>query len=90
MGDNAVSTPTRSAPADAPAAQTASSTQSLPLPSTGDSVSNDVPGVPEPAPSHLDALWDDGNRVADLVFEKMLPAQREVLLERLLAAHGND
>ncbi|WP_242439020.1 ParB/RepB/Spo0J family partition protein [Streptomyces sp. CB00455] len=32
--------------------------------------------------------WHDGNGVADLVFEKMNEAQREVLLERLLAAHG--
>ncbi|MER6316612.1 ParB/RepB/Spo0J family partition protein [Streptomyces sp. NPDC001581] len=32
--------------------------------------------------------WHDGNGVADLIFEKMDEAQREVLLERLLAAHG--
>ncbi|MEV0992497.1 hypothetical protein [Streptomyces sp. NPDC049949] len=31
--------------------------------------------------------WDDGNAVADLVFEKMNEEQRTVLLERLLAAH---
>ncbi|MFD5513386.1 ParB/RepB/Spo0J family partition protein [Streptomyces sp. NPDC127051] len=31
--------------------------------------------------------WDDGNAVADLVFEKMDEEQRAVLLERLLAAH---
>lgn len=31
--------------------------------------------------------WDDGNAVADLVFEKMDEEQRTVLLERLLAAH---
>ncbi|MFD3700075.1 ParB/RepB/Spo0J family partition protein [Streptomyces sp. NPDC058646] len=32
--------------------------------------------------------WNDGDAVADLVFEKMDEAQRGVLLERLLAAHG--
>ncbi|MFF1560973.1 ParB/RepB/Spo0J family partition protein [Streptomyces sp. NPDC058279] len=32
--------------------------------------------------------WHDGNGVADLIFEKMDAPQREVLLERLLAAHG--
>ncbi|MFD3756281.1 ParB/RepB/Spo0J family partition protein [Streptomyces sp. NPDC058622] len=32
--------------------------------------------------------WNDGNGVADLVFKKMDEAQREVLLERLLAARG--
>ncbi len=33
--------------------------------------------------------WHDGNGVADLIFEKMDETQREVLLERLLAAHGD-
>ncbi|MER5417942.1 hypothetical protein [Streptomyces virginiae] len=33
--------------------------------------------------------WHDGNGVADLIFEKMDEAQRGVLLERLLAAHGD-
>ncbi|MEU8529536.1 plasmid partitioning protein [Streptomyces sp. NPDC048629] len=34
--------------------------------------------------------WHDGNRVAELVFEKMTEREREVLLERLLKAHRAD
>ncbi|AXE27890.1 chromosome partitioning protein ParB (plasmid) [Streptomyces globosus] len=86
-GANAVSTPTSTAPVDGSGA--APPAQSLP-PSTVSSGAPDDTGVPELATRQVDALWEDGNKVADLVFEKMLPAQREVLLERLLAAHGND
>ncbi|WP_260604336.1 hypothetical protein [Streptomyces sp. WAC05374] len=30
--------------------------------------------------------WHDGDKVADLVLEKMLPQEREKLLRRLIAA----
>lgn len=43
-----------------------------------------------PTSPQAQSPWDDGNKVADLVFEKMPASQREVLLERLLAAQGSD
>lgn len=87
-GANAVSTPP---PEEAHAVGT-------PAPATPleDPAPVPLPAQP-PAPSttstttgQIQAPWDDGNKVADLVFAKMSAAEREVLLERLLAAHGND
>ncbi|MFF1779813.1 ParB/RepB/Spo0J family partition protein [Streptomyces virginiae] len=85
---NAVSTPAAPAPA--------------PVGDAGDSsLSEEEPDAQAPAdpaadePHLVDILklprvpWHDGNGVADLIFEKMDEAQREVLLERLLAAHGD-
>ncbi|THA33678.1 ParB/RepB/Spo0J family partition protein [Streptomyces sp. A1547] len=50
------------------------------------------PSLPTPHLVDIRSLprvpWHDGNGVADLIFEKMDETQREVLLERLLAAHG--
>ncbi|MEU9032675.1 ParB/RepB/Spo0J family partition protein [Streptomyces sp. NPDC048383] len=34
--------------------------------------------------------WDDGIKVAEMILEKMDAPQRELLLERLLAAHGEE
>ncbi|MFD7915070.1 ParB/RepB/Spo0J family partition protein [Streptomyces sp. NPDC059752] len=92
---NAVSTPAP-APAQAPAAAPA------PVGDAGDSSrfeaepDDQAPADPAADEPHLvDILklprvpWHDGNGVADLIFEKMDEAQREVLLERLLAAHGD-
>ncbi|MFE5560311.1 ParB/RepB/Spo0J family partition protein [Streptomyces sp. NPDC056544] len=86
---NAVSTPA-SAPAPAPVGDTGDSSRSEAEPddqATADQATDEphlvdilkLPRVP----------WHDGNGVADLIFEKMDEAQREVLLERLLAAHGD-
>ncbi|MBT2539745.1 ParB/RepB/Spo0J family partition protein [Streptomyces sp. ISL-44] len=82
QGANAVSTP--------PSASAASNTES------GDPENQEQPAEPAagPAPHLVDIRslprvpWHDGNGVADLVFEKMDESQREVLLERLLATHG--
>ncbi|MEU9083413.1 ParB/RepB/Spo0J family partition protein [Streptomyces sp. NPDC048357] len=84
-GANAVSTPP-------PAPVTESSGSSHPEAQPDEQ----APADPEADEPHLvDILklprvpWHDGNGVADLIFEKMDEAQREILLERLLAAHGN-
>ncbi|MFB7257583.1 ParB/RepB/Spo0J family partition protein [Streptomyces nojiriensis] len=84
---NAVSTP---APAPASVADTGGSSRFEEEPD------DQAPAVPAADEPHLvDILklprvpWHDGNGVADLIFEKMDGAQREVLLERLLAAHGD-
>ncbi|MBT2406218.1 MULTISPECIES: ParB/RepB/Spo0J family partition protein [unclassified Streptomyces] len=82
QGANAVSTP--------PSASAASNTES------GDPENQEQPAEPAAGPTpHLVDIrslprvpWHDGNGVADLIFEKMSESQREVLLERLLAAHG--
>ncbi|MEW2373452.1 ParB/RepB/Spo0J family partition protein [Streptomyces sp. NPDC006656] len=86
-GANAVSTPlaaTRpvAAPVTPPSAAVAQ-------PSDAESAIETTP-IPQPTLPLVQAPWNDGHKVADLVFEKMDAAQREVLLERLLAAHGND
>ncbi|MFF4448285.1 ParB/RepB/Spo0J family partition protein [Streptomyces sp. NPDC001502] len=88
---NAVSTPAPApAPAPAPVGDTGDSSRFEEEP---DDQTTAAPAADEP---HLvDILklprvpWHDGNGVADLIFEKMDEAQREVLLERLLAAHGD-
>ncbi|GAA3126414.1 hypothetical protein GCM10020254_87310 [Streptomyces goshikiensis] len=61
----------------------------LPPTSDASSVASDAPRVLQPA-SQAQPPWDDGNKVADLVLKKMSASQRDVLLERLLAAHGSD
>lgn len=77
---------------DTAAGVTASEGQPSVEPHT-DTYDADIPG-PGKEPWVMDVRklprvrWSDGNAVADLVFEKMDAAQREVLLERLLAAHG--
>ncbi|MFB6513986.1 ParB/RepB/Spo0J family partition protein [Streptomyces virginiae] len=88
---NAVSTPAPAlAPLPAPVGVTGDSSRSEAEPD------DQVPAAPATDEPHLvDILklprvpWHDGNGVADLIFEKMDEAQREVLLERLLTAHGN-
>ncbi|MFF5490322.1 ParB/RepB/Spo0J family partition protein [Streptomyces virginiae] len=90
---NAVSTPAPApalAPPPAPVGDTGDSSRSEAEPD------DQVPAAPATDEPHLvDILklprvpWHDGNGVADLIFEKMDEAQREVLLERLLTAHGN-
>ncbi|MFE3582686.1 ParB/RepB/Spo0J family partition protein [Streptomyces vinaceus] len=87
-GANAVSTPPAASDSGpAPASRTGGDV----LPPTDPKVI-DADGVRIPKSASLQARtpWDDGHKVADLVFEKMDAAQREVLLERLLAAHGNE
>lgn len=86
-GANAVSTP--------PVA-TGSDPRKTLQPTGAQRPSADVGGAPEtarvPQPPHPEVQepWGDGNKVADLVFEKMDAVQREVLLERLLASRGNE
>ncbi|MGW5852617.1 ParB/RepB/Spo0J family partition protein [Streptomyces sp. NPDC055254] len=102
-GANAVSTPPSPERVDqvASSANAVSTPAAAPVENTGDSSrSEPQPGNQDPAdpatdePHLVDILklprvpWHDGNGVADLVFQKMDEAQREVLLERLLAAHG--
>ncbi|MGW1520746.1 ParB/RepB/Spo0J family partition protein [Streptomyces sp. NPDC002287] len=86
-GANAVSTPPAAAGSEA-AQATPPSAGSVPSSDAG-SISEATP-IPQPALPLVQAPWNDGHKVADLVFEKMDAAQREVLLERLLAAHGTD
>ncbi|AYV32943.1 Nucleoid occlusion protein (plasmid) [Streptomyces sp. ADI95-16] len=88
-GANAVSTPPTDAGVDVPE-QVSTPVRILPPTSDASSVASDVPRVLQPASPQVQSPWDDGNKVADLVFEKMSASQREVLLERLLAAQGRD
>ncbi|MFI5945892.1 ParB/RepB/Spo0J family partition protein [Streptomyces uncialis] len=82
-GAHAVSTPH-------PAANSPEATTSTPHPETAPSKN---PAEPAPGESGwVDGLrrvtkmpWHDGDKVADLVFQKMHPSQLEVLLNRLLA-----
>ncbi|MFJ3176388.1 ParB/RepB/Spo0J family partition protein [Streptomyces roseus] len=84
QGANAVSTPT--VPSYDPSS-----------PATGEPQVQQESAEPDAEPSSLFTVdirklnrvpWHDGNEVADLILQKMEAAQREVLLERLLAAHG--
>ncbi|MFE2554399.1 ParB/RepB/Spo0J family partition protein, partial [Streptomyces sp. NPDC059355] len=87
-GANAVSIPPATSGSDpAPTSRTVGGVS----PSTDpESMDADTVRIPRPASLQAQSPWDDGHKVADLIFEKMDAAQREVLLERLLAAHGND
>ncbi|MFK0050002.1 ParB/RepB/Spo0J family partition protein [Streptomyces sp. NPDC090741] len=100
QGANAVSTPP---PEPLPAPVVGSAT-SISVESDGADVSDvdnreeqeqstESPSQPTPHLVDIRSLprvpWHDGNGVADLIFDKMDETQREVLLERLLAAHGD-
>ncbi|WP_406514515.1 ParB/RepB/Spo0J family partition protein (plasmid) [Streptomyces sp. NBC_00161] len=97
QGANAVSTPQ---PAPAPVVGSAASISVEPDGADVSDVDNreeqeqptESPSQPTPHLVDIRSLprvpWHDGNGVADLIFEKMDETQREVLLERLLAAHG--
>ncbi|MEU4729656.1 ParB/RepB/Spo0J family partition protein [Streptomyces sp. NPDC023588] len=104
-GANAVSTPRSPERQEltAASANAVSTPPPTPVADSGDSQSSEAQPQEQPhaaaAPRepHLVDIrkvprvpWHDGNGVADLVFEKMEPSQREVLLERLLAAHGQE
>ncbi|MGW7032683.1 ParB/RepB/Spo0J family partition protein [Streptomyces xanthophaeus] len=91
QGANAVSTPP--APS-APSAVSSTGSRAGEEPSAeaapeAPAGSTEAPSMPR-VPSLPRVPWHDGNGVADLIFEKMDEAQREVLLERLLAAHGQE
>ncbi|MGW7334026.1 ParB/RepB/Spo0J family partition protein [Streptomyces sp. NPDC054840] len=103
-GANAVSTPPAAEPRQetATSANAVSTPPPAPVEDTSDSShfeagpDDQAPADPAVDEPHLvDILklprvpWHDGNGVADLIFEKMDEAQREVLLERLLAAQGD-
>lgn len=92
QGANAVSTPTQAGPVVSPV----SSEPQNPV-EAADDQEHAAPAEAATDPSSpffvdvrkLNRVpWHDGNGVADLVFEKMEASQREVLLERLLSAHG--
>ncbi|MEU9233590.1 ParB/RepB/Spo0J family partition protein [Streptomyces subrutilus] len=89
-GANAVSTP---APSSTPAPVSTPAPASSDEPHTDDEVAPQ--GVEPGSPFVVDIRtlnrvpWHDGNGVADLVLQKMDETQRQVLLERLLAAHGD-
>ncbi|MEU9417967.1 ParB/RepB/Spo0J family partition protein [Streptomyces sp. NPDC048272] len=86
-GANGVSTPDpASAPALVPASVPASAVAGSGEPGEPGEQHVVQPETPEPAVLRIP--WHDGNAVADLVLEEMAEAQRAVLLERLLAAHG--
>ncbi|MEU9376507.1 ParB/RepB/Spo0J family partition protein [Streptomyces sp. NPDC048255] len=98
QGANAVSTPP---PASAPVVNsTAAISVVEPDSADGSDVDNredqeqptELPSESTPHLVDIRSLprvpWHDGNGVADLIFQKMDESQREVLLERLLAAHG--
>ncbi|MEU8777146.1 ParB/RepB/Spo0J family partition protein [Streptomyces sp. NPDC048606] len=96
-GANAVSTPpapTHLDPHPAPAPTPTPAPVASPTPDTASPFTEPAPVPQSAAPQapvpQAQAPWDDGHKVADLIFERMDTAQREVLLERLLAAHGND
>ncbi|MFE2879639.1 ParB/RepB/Spo0J family partition protein [Streptomyces roseus] len=91
-GANGVSTPpTASASGSGSGPAPTSRAAGDVLPSTDpEAIDTDAVRIPQPASPQASTPWDDGHKVADLVFEKMDAAQREVLLERLLAAHGNE
>ncbi|WP_329391532.1 ParB/RepB/Spo0J family partition protein (plasmid) [Streptomyces sp. NBC_01351] len=87
-GANAVSTPAAATAADP--VQVSPPSGGLPSSVDVESAATETTHIPQPTSPRVREPWDDGHKVADLVFEKMDLAQREVLLERLLAAHGND
>ncbi|MFD8288064.1 ParB/RepB/Spo0J family partition protein [Streptomyces lavendulae] len=87
-GANAVSTPLVATGPEA--VQAAQPSQGVPSSSAVESVAIKATPLPSPAASQVQAPWDDGHKVADLVFMKMNAVQREVLLERLLEAHGGE
>ncbi|MEU9006950.1 ParB/RepB/Spo0J family partition protein [Streptomyces sp. NPDC059982] len=87
-GANAVSTPPTASGADP--ALTSRTAEDVSASTDPEIVDADAVRIPQPASPQAQEPWDDGHKVADLVFERMDAAQREVLLERLLAAHGNE
>ncbi|MCX5115172.1 ParB/RepB/Spo0J family partition protein [Streptomyces sp. NBC_00378] len=97
-GANAVSTPTKNTAAE-PCANGGVSTPATREPDTGtppaadETKRSDEAGMtttdvdlPAPRKAVVKMPWQDGEKVADIVIEKMGEEQREVLLQRLIAA----
>ncbi|MFD7026547.1 ParB/RepB/Spo0J family partition protein [Streptomyces sp. NPDC059917] len=87
QGANAVSTQT--SPPGANAVSTGHSTpgaDSSTAPLSPHAETPSISEAPQAGAPHMP--WNDGLKVADIILEKMSSAQRELLLERLLAAHG--
>ncbi|MET9607296.1 ParB/RepB/Spo0J family partition protein [Streptomyces sp. NPDC006512] len=97
---NAVSTPATPQGANAVSTPSASEAATPPVGHEVQGSENAEPGPPSSeaagAPFLMDVRsiprmpWHDGAAVADILLEKMDPAQRELLVERLLAAHGEE
>ncbi|MGW7343096.1 ParB/RepB/Spo0J family partition protein [Streptomyces sp. NPDC054854] len=91
QGANAVSTP----PAPAAVTPVAASAVEAVAPASEGAEHNGF-STPETVPFLVDLRsvarlpWDDGIKVAEMILERMDSAQRELLLERLLAAHGEE
>ncbi|MDA5281179.1 ParB/RepB/Spo0J family partition protein [Streptomyces sp. Isolate_45] len=90
QGANAVSTP------PSPAAVAPVAAAEADAPASDDGAKHSVFSTPEAVPFLVDLRsvprlpWDDGIKVAEMILERMDAAQRKLLLERLLAAHGEE